>query len=228
MDNNARLVVVQGVCLLRDGLVELLCRDSSIEVCAVAATVKEVKDLVLEHRPNVILVNVSPQCSIGMTSLKRLSQDFAWIKFVAFSCSLEHEDVHAGIIFNSGADGYVSSIDAPDDLIAAIRAVLGGKRYMSPQIKSHHDNMAMTLPEFSTFSQREAEVFCLTGCGYPTKRIADMMGLRSKTVESYKERIRGKMGGVTGPDLLYAAVSFMRSIARRGGEYADGLELVTE
>ncbi len=68
----------------------------------------------------------------------------------------------------------------------------------------------------SELSRREAEVFFLTGCGYVTRRIANRMRLSHKTVDTYRERIRKKLGLSSGADLLYTSTTFMRNAAREG------------
>ncbi len=87
--------------------------------------------------------------------------------------------------------------------------------------------MAKNETTLSTLSRREAEVFFLIGCGYVTRRIANRMELSIKTVDTYRERIRKKLGLASGPDLLYAATSFMRNAARHGLFGPDD-EVITE
>lgn len=228
MMENTRVVIVHGYCLLRDGLKEQLQREPGVEVCAVTSRLDEVPELIFQHRPNLVLMNVSPKCSNGMASLKKLKREFGWINILAFSCSSEFEDVHAGMALYSGADGYVSFADTPRSLITAIRTIRRGKQYISPQAKQHRARVKASIPGFTALSRREAEVFCLTGCGYVAKRIAEVLKLEVKTVDSYRERIRKKLHLEKGADLLYTSVSFMRSAARRGMDGPNDLQMVRE
>jgi len=68
-------------------------------------------------------------------------------------------------------------------------------------------------------SVREAEVFCLTGCGYMPQRIADELNVSVKSIDSFRERIRKKLELASGSDLLLVASNFMRSAARRRNDY---------
>ncbi len=223
-----RVVLAQGYCLLRNALVERLERERWIEVCAVVSVVEDMQELIFQHRPDVIVANVSPKCSAGMASLKRLKEEFVWIGMLAFSCDQEFENLHAGMALRAGFDGYISSSDTPDDLIKAIRSVKVGKKYISPQVKLRRKKKSEQEAVLAALSRQEAEVFCLTGCGHVTKGIAELMDLSVKTVESYRERIRAKMNLSGGADLLYFSVSFMRSAARLGANESDDHQLIKE
>jgi DNA-binding NarL/FixJ family response regulator len=199
-----------------------------VEICAVTSSIEDVPELIFEHRPHLLITNVAPQCSNGMASIKKLKRDFIWIKILAFSCSSEFEDMHAGMALDFGADGYVSSADTSKELISAIRTISQGRQYISPQAKLYRKRVKTSVPGFTALSRREAEVFCLTGCGYVTRSIAEMMNLKEKTVDSYRERIRKKLHIQKASDLLYTSVSFMRSAARRGMDGMDDLQMIRE
>jgi DNA-binding NarL/FixJ family response regulator len=215
MDDVIRIVVAQGRCLLRSALIERLEQDPQIEVCAVSSDAAEVQGFIREHRPHVAVVNISLRCSAGMSSLKKLKRGFPGMAVLAFACDSEFEDLYIELAQRAEADGYVSSADTPEGLVRAIRAVRNGKRYISPRLRT--DRRKCPANEvLAGLSRREAEVFCLTGCGHVPKSIAEMMNLSVKTVESYRERIRAKKDLCNGAELLHFSVSFMRSAARRG------------
>lgn len=221
MEQKTRVMVVHGYCMLRDGLVDRLRKEPWIEVCAVSSALSQVPEMIFQYRPDLLLTSDSLQCASGMLSIKQLKRDFVCMKVLAFSCNSEFEDPHAGVVFTSGADGYISAADTPNELIDAIRKIMAGHQYFSPRVRRHKEQLKAIVPGFSALSQREAEVFCLTGCGYVTKNIAEMMDLKVKTVESYRERIRKKLNLTRGADLLYASVRFMRNIARWDAELDD-------
>jgi DNA-binding CsgD family transcriptional regulator len=80
----------------------------------------------------------------------------------------------------------------------------------------HHRLGAVDEKELSSLSRREAEVYCLTGCGYVSGRIAERMGIDVSTVATYLERIRKKLNLTNRDDLQYAATGFMLRAAQRG------------
>ena len=140
---------------------------------------------------------------------------------MAFSCDSEFDTQYVGQALRAGADGCISSVHSMEDLIRAIESVRAGEGFISHQTELNLRKNAEDESDLSGLSRREAEVFCLTGCGYVPKRIAEKMSLSVKTVESYRERIRKKMILPSGADLLYTATRFMRSAAFRGIEGPD-------
>lgn len=221
--SKVRVVVVQGYCLLRNALIDRLEQEPWIEVCGAAAGIDEARELIDEHRPQVLVINVSIKCSTGVSSLKKLKRDYYGLAVIALSCDSEFENTSVGHLLRAGADGYVSSGDSLDSLIIAIRTAHEKRRYVSEDVLKEQGRQQSVL---IGLSRQEAEVFCLTGCGYVTRRIANKLGVGTKTVDSYRERIRKKMG-FTGSELLYVSTSLMRSAARRGVPEAEE-EMVKE
>jgi DNA-binding NarL/FixJ family response regulator len=209
VEKTIRIVVAQGHCLLRSALVERLEREEGIEVCAVSSDVRELQELIFTHRPHVLLINISLKCSSGMASLKKLKHDFFGLGVLAFACDSEFEGLCADVALRSGADGYVSFVDTPENLVRAIHLVRCGGQYISSGVELTRKG-GLTKEVCARLSRREAEVFCLTGCGHVPKSIAEMMNVSVKTIESYRERIRAKMNLSDGAALLYSSVRFMR------------------
>lgn len=79
----------------------------------------------------------------------------------------------------------------------------------------------------SQLSRREAEVFCMIGCGHVPKRIALHLTINVKTVESFIERIRKKLTLSSGAELQHFATSFMRLVASRGVTGSEEVVLST-
>jgi DNA-binding NarL/FixJ family response regulator len=224
-----QVVVCQGYCLLRQALVDRLNQESWIDVCAVASDSEEVRNLVKLNKPHVLVINTSLKCSAGISALKQLKREFYWMAIVAVSCSSEFEDIYAEQILRAGADGFVSAQDSLDDLVQAIQTVRTGMLYTSRLTALERWERSAQEKVLEKLSLREAEVFCLTGCGYLPQRIADSINVSVKSVESFRERIRKKLGLANGSDLLYVASSYMRGAARRGsGNGKTGQKAVRE
>ncbi|MBN2163129.1 MAG: response regulator transcription factor [Pontiellaceae bacterium] len=215
-----RVVVSQGHCLLREALIDRLRREPWIEVCSVASTVEDASAQIDLYKPQVLVMNISLKCSAGLSSIRNLKRSNAGLSVIALTCDSEFENTYIEQALRSGADGYVSVEDSLNDLIQAIRTAGRGTPFLSALSKA---KLKESIPNhlLLALSVRESEVFFLIGCGYVPKRVAEKMNLSIKTVESYRERIRSKMGLKSGADLQYAAINFMRSAARRGLSGAD-------
>mgnify|MGYP001037732765 CR=1 FL=1 len=207
------VVVIQGRCLLRNALTDRLKAEEWIQLCDAAENVDEVETMIMEHNPSILIMNISMKCSAGITSLRQLKKRFKGLSIVAFSCDSDFEDTSVGHALKAGADGYVSSRDSLDTLVEAVRAISKKQHYVTWNADlKHHDRHSIMLG----LSRREAEAFCLTGCGHVPQHVADIMGVSVKTVETFRDRIRLKLGLANGAELQYAATSVMRSAARGG------------
>lgn len=213
-----RLVLVQDYCLLRGALAERLGREPLIEVCGHTGYGDGVEKLVAENKPDIVLMSISLKTPAGFTLLKHLKQKIGGVPVLTFSCDLEFEHLHAEMALYAGADGFVSAADDENALIQAIHTVKAGSAYISRQLNRLRDEKEDDKFLYADLSRREIEVFCLTGCGYVPKAIAEKLNLSVKTVESYRERIRGKLGYGSGAELLYASTSYMRHSADRRSE----------
>lgn len=212
-NEKVRVVVAHEYSLMRGMLAERLKREPWIDVCGVASGVDDVRALVELQMPQILVMNVSLKGGAGVASLQQLKRDYCGLSIVALSSDPELENAYMGAALRAWADDCVDPEDSIGDLVDAIRSAQ--KKTLSLSEKHRLGQMPqehLLLP----LSKREAEVFCLTGCGYVTQRIANKMNVSRKTVESFRERIRAKLGFRTGADFQYAATSFMRSAAGRG------------
>ncbi len=206
-----RVVVAHEYGLMRGMMVERLKQESCIDVCGIASGIDDVRALIELQKPHVLVMNVSLS-SAGISSLQQLKSDYCGLSIVALSWDPEFESSDLGQALQAEADGYVTPQDSMKDLVDAIRSARKKMLYLSELRRQEQ----VTQEGLLQLSKREAEVFCLTGCGYVPQRIAAMMNVSVKTVESFRERIRAKMDFSTGADFQYAATSFMRHAAMRG------------
>lgn len=212
-----RILVIQERCLLREALIGQLKNEYWMEVCALADDVDGAAEQIEQHDPHVLLVNMGLKCDISPISIAKLKKMHG-ISIVALSCDKEFEDVCIGQSLRAGAAGYVSMEDSLEDLICAIRFAAQGKSYWSERTKHKLTSHAFGDYDFQALSMQEYQVFLLNGCGYVTKRIAEKMGLSIKTVETYRERIRKKLGIVSTADYLYTATTYVRTVSLRNLE----------
>lgn len=216
-----RVLVAQGNCFLRKSLIERLHQEQWIMVCGLVAHVEDVGQLIELFSPHVLVVNLSLKCNSGAPSLKMLKREYPGLSIVVLSCDSDLKGAHVGQALREGADGYVSAEGSLEDLVRSIRLAGDGSACLRDLTESvWRIRMAQESP-LLRLSPREAEVFCLTGCGYVPQRIAEKMNLSVSTIESYRERIRNKMDIQTRADLQYTATRFIRDMTRRGVSGSD-------
>lgn len=164
--------------------------------------------------PDVIILNMSMRHCSGTSLLRLIHQQFPDTGLLAFSY-LHQNHLYADRAICAGASGYISVDESVENLLRAVEVVMEGKVYLSPVLRkrlSAEVGLRGREKESSVerLSRREYEVFCLTGQGHTPKRIAGMLKVNVKTIGTYRERIREKLGLADGGELLYHATCFVR------------------
>jgi DNA-binding NarL/FixJ family response regulator len=218
-----RLLLVDDHPLMRKGLALTLEAEPDLQVVGQAADADEAIDAFNRLDPDLALVDVSLP---GMGGLE-LTRHLISIKPEALILIVSRHDeaLYAERAVRAGAKGYVTKLEAADTIVKAVRQVLRGGIYMSEDAKDRMLFGAATgrkLPGQSpmeVLSDRELEVFELTGRGIPTREIAEKLHLSVKTVESYRARIKTKLNLTSGTELLQHAVQWVdRENAAQNGE----------
>ncbi len=128
--------------------------------------------------------------------------------------SMFDEKVYAERALRAGAMGYVNKQEPVETAIAAIRQILLDDVYVSPAMtnrvlqrlgsgKSFDDDPVASL------SNREVEVFQMVGQGLTTHQIAERLGIRPKTIEAHREKIKAKLGLKNAAELNCRAVRWV-------------------
>lgn len=207
-----RLLIVDDHPLLRTGLALTLDDEPDFEVVGQAADAEEALDVVARLAPDVVLVDLSLPGMGGIELIKHLLAILPDVRTIVVS--RHDESLYAERAVRAGARGYVSKLEAGDRIVEAVRTVLRGGIYLSDEIKDKmlfgaaagRDPMASPL---EVLSDRELEVFEMTGRGVETKEVAERLHLSVKTVESYRARIKAKLGLTNSTELITHAVRWV-------------------
>jgi DNA-binding NarL/FixJ family response regulator len=212
-DNERKVLLVDDFHLCRTFFAEGLRQQHGLRVFESAHS-SGVFEQIAAVDPDVIVLNISMKHCSGMSLLQKIHRKFPRTGLLTFSY-LHHDHVYAERTLCAGAAGFISVDEDGANLLTAVETIAGGGVYLSPVLrkKIHLKSSPRgkkTESSFDRLSHREFEVFCLTGHGYVPKRIADKLKVSVKTIETYRERIREKLGLTDGGDLLYHASSFIR------------------
>ena len=129
--------------------------------------------------------------------------------------SMHDETVYAERVLRAGARGYIMKESGGENLLAAIRQVLGGQVYVSPRMSAKIlDNLSARKPRGSSspiekLSDREFEIFQLIGQGKGTREIAQQLHLSPKTVEVHRGHIKEKLELKDAVSLVHQAVQWV-------------------
>lgn len=182
-----RALIVDDHPLVREGLARLLA-GQGISVVGLAADGEEGIRLARQERPDLVLWDLAMPGG-GLNGLTQVKEAVPGVRVLAVTAL---DDPWLGAeAARAGADGFLSKTASPDELRAAIEDCLRGRG---------------PFPSPARLSPRENEMFRLLGAGLPNREIARDLGISVKTVESYLESLKAKMGCRTTAELRARAL----------------------
>lgn len=189
-----RVLLADDHAVVRDGLQALL-RAAGIEVVGAVGGGREAVRLALELRPDVALIDIAMPDMNGIEAARLLRERWPDARIVVLSMHANAEHVHRALA--AGAAGYVLKESAGADVVAAVRAVHAGKRYLSTPLAQLERDAAVRADAASPLarlSARERQVLQLVAEGHSSAAIAARVHLSPKTVETYRSRVMKKLG----------------------------------
>jgi DNA-binding NarL/FixJ family response regulator len=187
-----RVVVVDDHELVRAGLVELLGAAEDIEVVATAADGDGALGIVSEHRPEVVLMDLSMPGVGGIEATRNILADHPGIRVIALTSSSGSSEVLGAL--DAGAIGYLLKDASPDELRGGIRAAARGESPLSPKAARAVISARDVRREAPELSAREREVLSCVAEGLPNKRIARRLEISEKTVKAHLTSIFQQIG----------------------------------
>jgi DNA-binding NarL/FixJ family response regulator len=148
-----------------------------------------------EPGPDVVVLDLSLPGARGLDLLRRLRAE--WPTTPVLVLSIYPEEPYAMRALKAGAAGYVEKSTAGDELLAALRTVAAGRRYLSVRLAERLLGAAEVeeerRPPHEVLSEREFQVLCRIASGRTISEIAEELALSVKTVSTYRARLLGKM-----------------------------------
>lgn len=188
-----KVMIVEDHPIVLKGLVLLLGADPHLRVVATASNRAGALEALEVHRPQVALVDLTLGKDSGLELIKDLRALSPDIRILVLS--MHNERFHAERALAAGAHGYCRKEESADDILGAIQAIVGGKTWVSPQLVPADDAEAPKgrLATVLQLSDRELQIFGMTGRGLGTTEVAEALHLSVKTVETHKENIKQKL-----------------------------------
>lgn len=190
-----RVVLADDHAIIREGLSIMLEGQADIQVVGVAANGREAVQLVEEHRPDVLLIDISMPELNGIEVIRRVKPQNPRLHIVVLSIHATKPYVNRAL--RAGANGYLIKETAGLEVVEAVRAVCRGERYLSERIAdmliASLENNNETSP-LDKLTRREREVLQLVAEGKTSHEIGETLGVSSKTVDSYRSRLMSKIG----------------------------------
>lgn len=208
-----KIIIVDDHPLMRKGLAMTIETEPDLKVVAQASNAEEGLEALEEHDPNLAIVDISLPGMSGIELIKHIHAIKPDLGVLVVS--RHDESLYAERAIRAGARGYVMKLEAAQVIVKAIRRVLSGGIYVSEEINERlllgmvTGRKTLAQSPLEILSDRELEVFELTGRGNSTREIAEQLHLSVKTVESYRARIKTKLNLNTAAELMQHAVQWV-------------------
>ncbi|MDP9335934.1 MAG: response regulator transcription factor [Actinomycetota bacterium] len=195
------VVLADDQALVRAGFRALLDAQDDIDVVGEAANGDEAVHLALEHRPDVVLMDIRMPGTDGLTATRRIADDprLADVRVVILTTFDLDEHVFEAIRF--GANGILVKDTEPAELLRAVRAVVAGDALLSPSVTRRLiEEFAIRakdpgqVPGLNGLTDREREVMALVGQGLSNDEIAERLIMSSATARTHVSRAMVKLG----------------------------------
>lgn len=195
-----RIAIAEDHTILREGLKALLSSNADLEVVGEAEDGREAVRIALELKPDLMLMDLSMPKLNGIEAIKEIKRQCPEIKVLILTVYKTEEYVLASL--QAGADGYILKEANHAEFLMAIKNVLMGKNYLSPEIsgkviegyiRGKQNDAATPHTVWDTLTSREREILKLVGEGYKNREIADDLCISMKTVEKHRENLMKKL-----------------------------------
>lgn len=204
------IVMADDHLLVRDGMAALLQQQDDMDVVALGCNGREAVELVLKHRPRVLITDIGMADLNGTEAARQVLADAPLTKIVAVSMHADRR--YVSHMLAAGASGYLLKENAVAELVDAIRAVMRDEYFFSPRIntliiRDYLQLLGQNNDETVTpLTPKEREVLQLLAEGCSTKEMAERLFVSVKTIDTHRQRIMNKLDMHNVADLTKYAI----------------------
>lgn len=202
-----RILIVDDHVIVREGLTLILEKTGEMKIVAEHANGIDALDWLLNNDCDIALIDVSMPGITGIDLLKRLRETNSTLPVLVISA--HPEDQYAAHFLKAGANGYLVKECAPEDVVTAVRCVVGGKKYLGAKATgmpaAEPGASSAKLPH-ETLSNREFQIFQLLASAKTIAEIAETLRLSPGSIDSYRNRILEKTGLRDDTELVQYAI----------------------
>jgi two-component system, NarL family, response regulator NreC len=189
-----RVLVVDDHAVVRTGLRRVLDADEDIETIAEAPDADRAVFEALEHKPDVVLLDIVMPGKSGIEGMPALQQAVPDAKVLVLS--MQDDPRYVREAFDAGASGYILKEAADTEVVGAVRAVAAGERYLHPALGARlvaAEAEERKRAQADPLSDREREVLRLLALGHTNQEIATMLYISVRTAETHRAHIMQKL-----------------------------------
>jgi two-component system response regulator NreC len=189
-----RVLIVDDHAVVRSGLKLVLDADEEIEPVGEAGSARDAVFEARSLKPDVILLDVVMPDQSGLEIIPQLLHENPEAKVLVLS--MQDDPRYVREAFDAGASGYVLKEAADSEVVAAVREVAGGGRYVDPELGARlvaAESAERRRAEEDPLSEREGEVLRLLALGHTNQEIAKQLYISVRTAETHRAHIMQKL-----------------------------------
>lgn len=208
-----RVVIADDHAIVRDGLKLLLESQPDIIVTGQAQNGRDAVAEAKRLHPDIIIMDIAMPELNGIDASDRITQECPSVRIIILSMHSTTEHIYRSL--KAGARGYLLKESAGTEVVAAVKAVYSGTRYLSQKISDrvideYLDTRTWKEPEnpVGRLTRREREILQMVLEGKSSSEIAGILFLSPKTIETYRSRLMQKLGVNDIPSLVKLAIRY--------------------
>lgn len=205
-----RILIADDHDLVRKGIISLLKDVAEIEVVGEAKTGEEAVKFAKQLEPCVVLMDVRMPGIGGLEATKRILTSCPGIRVLVVSAHAD--DLYTERFMKAGALGYVTKDAGFDEMLKAIRSVKNGRMYMTQEVAQQmamrNISGASSDNPFEQLSERELQTVTMIVQGEKVSKIAEVLFVSPKTVNSYRYRAFEKLNVNSDVELVHLAIKY--------------------
>jgi two-component system, NarL family, response regulator NreC len=203
-----RVLVVDDHAVVRTGLRRVIDAEEDLETVAEAPDADRAVFEALEHKPDVVLLDIVMPGKSGIEGMPALQQAVPDAKVLVLS--MQDDPRYVREAFDAGASGYILKEAADTEVVGAVRAVAAGERYLHPVLGARlvvAEVEERKRARADPLSDREREVLRLLALGHTNQEIATMLFISVRTAETHRAHIMQKLRLSSRAELVRHAIS---------------------
>ena len=199
--------------MFREGLAQIISSEDDLTVCGEAEDAEHALEAILGLKPDLVLVDITLPGKSGLELIKELRDLNLSVKLLVLS--MHDEALYADRVLRAGGDGYIMKEEDPEEVVHAIRDVLGGRIYVSEQVMAGvketppSSGSALKSRPLAQLADAELEVLELLGEGKTNLEVARQLHLQPESVNTHCKHIMRKLDLKTSNALIRYAVCWV-------------------
>jgi DNA-binding NarL/FixJ family response regulator len=195
-----KVYIVEDHPVFREGLAQLVNAEQDLTVCGQADDADQALRAISRLKPDLVVVDITLPGKSGLELIKELRPQNQRVKLLVVS--MHDEALYADRVLRAGGDGYIMKQEDPEEIVHAIRDVLGGHTYVSEQVLANKSTRSTVSQEcqaeaktrpLEKLTDSEVEILALLGQGKSNLEIARQLRLGAATVATHCTRIQKKL-----------------------------------